>query len=109
MKQAIDLSRNFTAALEQTQSVTLAELDALASAIDRERSRQNKVAEGRADALRRLLDLVAIDANEREVEYVALRDEVLAIRARVADGSDDGARLIAEALAPRVEIREAAE
>lgn len=84
MKKAIDISMDFTAALVEAQRETLANLDELAKQIGAEQFRHNS-------------------------QLTALRDEVLAIRAKVADGSDDGARLIAEALAPRVEIREAAE
>lgn len=84
MKKAIDISMDFTAALVEAQRETLANLDELVRKIGAENERHH-------------------------VRVTELRDEVLAIRAKVADGSDDGARLIAEALAPRVEIREAAE
>lgn len=84
MKKAIDISMDFTAALVEAQRETLANLDDLAQCISTEQLRHAS-------------------------RMTEIRNELLAIRAKVADGSDDGARLIAEALAPRVEIREAAE
>lgn len=101
MKQAIALSRDFTAALEGSQKDTVDRLDEIARAASQEADRIRELGNDRYRAMADLAEAWLREAGVAVAKLHALRTEVLALRAKILDGDDDMARAMAEVIPTR--------
>ena len=89
MRRAIDLSVDFTKALQQSQADTLAKLDAIAAACSKQAKQLQEAHDENVRAMR-------VQLEESTSQIRDIREQALALAAAIRDGDDDMARGIAE-------------
>lgn len=102
MRQALDASLAFTDALGKVQTLILDRLEEINLGLMNER---RKITEREEE----VITLVRDKAEFNRMVLSQIMDEVTALRAIVADGSDDMAQAMAKLLGPRVSIAPADE